>query len=105
MLEVASTGVYLGLDQFAKIKYLPDETRVYLVAKLVEAGYGRQILIGGDLARRSYWKYYGDPFGFTFIPLRVPMMLAQAGLTAAQINDILAQNPRSFLAFCTDQPV
>ncbi|WP_337867462.1 hypothetical protein [Meiothermus sp.] len=104
LLEVASTGVYLGLDQFAKTKYLPDETRVYLVAKLVEAGYGRQILIGGDLARRSYWKYYGDPFGSTFIPLRIPEMLAQAGLTAAQINDILVQNPRSFLAFCTDQP-
>lgn len=103
LLEVASTGVNLGLDQFAKTKYLPDETRVHLIAQLVDVGYGKQILIGGDLARRSYWKHYGDPFGFTFIPLRVRVMLAQAGLTTEQINDILVQNPRGFLAFYTDQ--
>lgn len=99
LLEVASTGVNLGLDQFSKTKYLPDETRVYLIVKLVDAGYGRQILIGGDLARRSYWKHYGNPFGFTFIPLRVRVMLAQAGLTVEQINEILIQNPRRFLGF------
>lgn len=98
LLEVASTGVNLGLDQFAKEKYLPDARRVELVLALVEAGYGQQILLSGDLARRSYWKYYGDAYGFTFIPSKVKAMLQQAGLEEAQIDDILVGNPRRFLA-------
>ncbi len=98
LLEVASAGVNLGLDQFAKTKYLPDETRVELIAKLVEAGHARQILIGGDLARRSYWKTFGDPYGFGFIPLKVVPMLKAAGLSEAEIDDILVGNPARFLA-------
>lgn len=99
LLEVASTGANLGLDQFAKVKYLPDETRVELIAQLVAAGHGKQVLIGGDLARRSYWKHYGDPYGFTFIPLKIVPMLKEAGLNEAQVEDILIDNPKRFLAF------
>lgn len=98
LLEIASTGVNLGLDQFAKEKYLPDPKRVELVVALVQAGYTQQILISGDMARRSYWKYYGHAYGFTFIPTRVKAMLAEAGLEQAQIDDILVGNPRRFLA-------
>jgi phosphotriesterase-related protein len=97
--EVAATGVNLGIDQFAKEKYLPDARRVELIVALLEAGYGRQILIGGDLARRSYWKTHGNSYGFDFIPLRVRPMLKEAGLSAAQVDDILIHNPRRFLAF------
>ncbi|MDX2007128.1 MAG: hypothetical protein SFU83_17960 [Meiothermus sp.] len=102
LLEVASAGVNLGIDQFAKVKYLPDEARVALIAELVAAGHGRQILIGGDLARRSYWQHYGDPHGFTFIPIRVVPMLRAAGLSEAQIGDILVENPARFL--CISRP-
>lgn len=97
LLEVASTGVNLGLDQFAKEKYLPDARRVELVLALVEAGHGQQILLSGDLARRSYWKYYGHAYGFSFIPTKVKTLLHQAGLEEAQIGDILVGNPRRFL--------
>jgi len=97
--EIATTGVNLGIDQFAKEKYLPDARRVELIVELVEAGHGRQILIGGDLARRSYWKTHGDPYGFSFIPLRVRPMLKGAGLSEARVDDILIHNPRRFLAF------
>jgi 5-phospho-D-xylono-1,4-lactonase len=99
LLEVAATGANLGLDQFAKVKYLSDETRVELIAQLVAAGYGKQILIGGDLARRSYWKHYGDPCGFTFIPLKVVLMLKEAGLSEGEVEDILVENPKRFLVF------
>lgn len=97
--EVAATGVNIGIDQFAKEKYLPDAKRVELMVGLVDSGHGQQILIGGDLARRSYWKVFGDPYGFSFIPLRVKPVLREAGLSAAQVDDILLHNPRRFLAF------
>ena len=97
LLEVAASGVRLGLDQFSKEKYLPDRTRVGLVAALVEAGHGRQILLSGDLARRSYWRAFGHPYGFTFIPTRVKPLLEEAGLSQEQIEDILVYNPRRFL--------
>lgn len=103
LLEVAATGVNLGLDQFSKEKYLPDAMRVGLVAALVEAGHGRQILIGGDLARRSYWRAFGHPYGFTFIPTRVKPLLEEAGLSEEQIDDILVQNPRRFLAMSDER--
>lgn len=98
LLEVAATGVNLGLDQFSKEKYLPDEVRVGLVVALVEAGHGQQILIGGDLARRSYWRAFGHPYGFTFIPTRVKPLLEEVGLGEDQIEDILLHNPSRFLA-------
>jgi phosphotriesterase-related protein len=103
LLEVAATGVNLGLDQFSKEKYLPDATRVGLVAALVEAGFGQQILIGGDLARRSYWRAFGHPYGFTFIPTQVKPLLEEAGLSEEQIEDILVSNPRRFLAMSNEQ--
>jgi phosphotriesterase-related protein len=96
--EVASTGVYLGLDQFSKEKYLPDTRRVELVMALCQAGYIHQLLLSGDLARRSYWQHYGGP-GFAHIPSTLVPMLIGAGLSQSQVQTILVHNPREWLAF------
>jgi len=99
LLEVAATGVNLGLDQFSKEKYLPDLERVRLVAALVEAGHGRQVIVGGDLARRSYWRAYGGGPGLGFIPGRVVPLMNEHGLGATAIHEIMVEAPRRWLAF------
>jgi 5-phospho-D-xylono-1,4-lactonase len=99
LLEVAKTGVNIGLDQFGKEKYLPDLGRVKLIAQLCEAGFEKQIIIGGDMARKSYFKSYGGNPGLEHIPITVKKMLAQAGLSSETIDNILIHNPRRWLEF------
>jgi 5-phospho-D-xylono-1,4-lactonase len=99
LLEVAKAGVNIGLDQFGKEKYLPDLERVNLIVQLCEAGFETQIIIGGDMARKSYFKSYGGNPGLEHIPITVKKMLTQAGLSSETIDTILIHNPRRWLEF------
>ena len=100
LLEVASTGVNVGLDQFSKAKYLSDEARVRLVAGLAAAGKLRQVILSGDLARKSYWPAYGhDAPGFAHIPTTIAAMLRSEGFGEADVDVVLRENPRRWLGF------
>lgn len=71
--ELASRGVYLEYDSPSRQKYAPDSDAVKLIASAVEHGYQRQILLGMDLVRRSYYRSYGGRPGLgyllkTFVP-------------------------------------
>ncbi len=101
LLEVAATGVHLGFDQFSKHKYLSDEARVRLVAGLAAAGHLRQLILSGDLARRSYWPAYGHAgvAGFAHVPRAVAGMLRAEGLTEADLGLILRENAQAWLRF------
>ncbi len=100
-LEVASTGAVLGYDQISKAKYYADEERAAMIARLVEAGFGRQIVLGGDLARRSYLPAYGRAGGpgFEYILKRFVPLLREVGLSDAVIDDLLIHNPAAAFAF------
>jgi 5-phospho-D-xylono-1,4-lactonase len=101
LLELAATGVHIGLDQFAKAKYLSDEARVRMVAGLAAEGRLRQVILSGDLARKSYWPAYGyaDASGFAHLPSSVAALLRAEGLTAADVDVVLRENPRRWLSF------
>jgi 5-phospho-D-xylono-1,4-lactonase len=98
LLEVAVTGVRMGFDQFGKSKYLSDRTRVDLIVKLCEAGHSRQLLLGGDMARKSYFRSYGGSPGLTHIPTTVRGMLEDA-LPLETVQDLLVHNARRWLEF------
>src|SRR5262249_42902573 len=96
--EVAAMRVNLSLDQFGKQKYLPDRERIRLIAALVEQGYGRQVMIGGDMARRSYFVSYNGGPGLAHIPGAIAASLhEQIGPVA--LHELLIDNPRRWLAF------
>ena len=99
--EVAQAGVFLGFDQISKEKYYPDRVRIEFISKLFGEGFGAQILLSGDLARRSYWPSYGSGGGpgFTYILWRFIPWLREAGLDAASIRELLVANPARALAF------
>ena len=59
-IGLLQTGVNLIYDQLSKEKYQPDSKRVEFILKLVKAGFGKQIMLSGDLARKSYWPSYGN---------------------------------------------
>lgn len=104
--QIAKRGVFLGFDQISKIKYFPDSVRAERIIELVDAGYGRRILLSGDMSRRTYLRAYGGGPGYryiteTFVP-RVVSELCERGRSpsaAEQIGeDLLVNNPREFLS-------
>lgn len=71
--DLAARGVFLEYDSPSRLKYGPDADAVGLIRAAVEGGYERQILLGMDLARRSYYPTYGGGPGLrylldTFVP-------------------------------------
>jgi 5-phospho-D-xylono-1,4-lactonase len=96
-LEVAKTGVTLGYDQFSKEKYYPDFERIDFISQLFKAGYGKQITISGDLARRSDLTSYGGGPGYTFILWRIIPWLRKKGLTQADIHTLFVETPKRLL--------
>lgn len=98
---VAETGVFLSFDQVSKEKYYPDELRITFIRRLIEAGHGAQVLLSGDLARKSYWPSYGFGHGpgLTYILWRfVPWML-ESGISREAVEQILVHNPARAFAW------
>jgi predicted metal-dependent phosphotriesterase family hydrolase len=65
--ELASRGAYLAFDMPGRIKYAPDSQSVALIRAVAEAGYANRLLLGSDLARRSYWPAYGGGPGLDYL--------------------------------------
>lgn len=101
LAEVAATGAYLSFDQISKEKYYPDRERIRFILRLVEEGFGRQVLLSGDLARRSYWPAYGTGGGpgFTYILWRFIPWLREEGLPETHVQNLIRHNPARALAF------
>lgn len=96
LAELASTGVFLGIDQITKTKYLADEARAELIVALAALGYQDQLLLSGDLARNAYWKVAGGS-GFVGVYSTMKQLLEARGFTATA--DLFTHNPRRFLSF------
>ena len=97
--ELLATGVTINYDQIGKEKYYPDSLRVQFLLELVEAGFGKQIMLSMDHARKSYWPSYGDwggP-GLSYILWRFVPWLHESGLNAAAIDDMLIHTPARML--------
>ncbi len=96
-IAVAKTGVTLGYDQISKEKYFPDSQRVDFIIRMTKAGYGGQIALSGDLARRSDMVGYGGGPGYTFILWRILPWLRKQGLTETDIHTLMVETPKRLL--------
>jgi len=107
--KIARHGCFVGIDQISKVKYYPDQVRIDLIIGLVEKGLHEHILIGGDLARRSYLRAYGGGPGYGYIagPFieRLREELAERSISASRIDrvveDLLINNPRRFFTWAS----
>ncbi|MFV0253322.1 MAG: phosphotriesterase [Beutenbergiaceae bacterium] len=106
--QIAARGTYLCYDGFAKIKYLPESTRIDVIVKVIEAGYLDRILIGGDLARKTDLTAYTGGPGLHYIAgdwlPRFRAELHQRGYPADRIEAIVqaifVDNPARYFSFC-----
>lgn len=96
--SVLDTGASISFDQVSKAKYAADEQRAAMLKRLVDAGHLTQLLVSGDLARRSYHLTYGGGPGFRYLVERFPLLMMEAGLTAGQVRTIVVDNPARALS-------
>jgi phosphotriesterase-related protein len=96
--QICKTGAYMIYDGPGKIKYYPDSVRIDLLRKLIEDGYGKQIMLSNDTGKRDYHKAYGGKVGtgLNYIKNKfLPRLLAE-GFTQDMIDDFMIHNPARF---------
>jgi len=98
---VAQTGIFMSFDQLSKEKYYPDALRIEMIKKLIEGGYGDQIMLSADLARLSYLPSYGFGYGpgYTYILWRFVPWMIEEGISHEDIDKILIKNPAAAFAW------
>ncbi|HET8524585.1 MAG TPA: hypothetical protein VFL82_15220 [Thermomicrobiales bacterium] len=90
---VLQTGAYVSFDQISKAHFGSDRDRAAMVARLVDAGFVDQLLLSGDLARKSAQPAYGGSPGWTYLVDSFPLMLMDAGISAPTIRQLFFDNP------------
>jgi predicted metal-dependent phosphotriesterase family hydrolase len=92
-MDIASTGAFLEYDQALRQVGSEQLTTVGLVVSMVAEGFGGQILVGTDGARRELWHHLGGRPGLAWLAERLPKLLVERGLTAEQVQAIFVANP------------
>jgi phosphotriesterase-related protein len=94
--QIAKRGAWVGFDRVNNDeRVVPDEKRVKMLLKFLDAGYANQLVLSSDFGGSRTIE--GPLFGRTktvFAP-----KLTQAGVKEETVRAILYDNPRHFLAF------
>ena len=85
-------GAYVQFDVIGKGHWMLDETRAELAARLIDRGFGEQLLLGSDRARKTELLKYGGQ-GYRHLLLTFVPMLRAAGLDDAALKMLLVENP------------
>jgi phosphotriesterase-related protein len=98
---IADTGASLGCDRFNIEHFNPDEDRIRTLVALLREGYGDRVHLGHDGATFHDFMV-GNPFfegehaDYLHISTTILPRLLDAGITSAQIDELLVENPRRF---------
>ena len=96
LAELASRGAFLAFDMPGRIKYAPDSQSVELLGQLADRGHTGQLLLGSDLARRSYWPALGGGPGLAYLLERFVPRARAAGLGEVTDAALVANPARAF---------
>jgi phosphotriesterase-related protein len=101
--QIADQGAILGCDRFGIDHFNPTADRIRTLVALVAAGYADQIILSHDAA--TFMDFFtGDPKfsdehpSYLFIHQNVLPALREFGVTEEQIETMLVDTPRRFLA-------
>lgn len=95
--QVCDRGAFLEYDTPSRFKYQPEHIVIELMRRLIDAGYGDRLMLGGDMARRSYLKEYGGGPGFEYLLTSFTPRLQAEGFSAEEIDAIWRTNPLQWL--------
>ncbi len=100
---VADTGAILGFDRFNIPHFNPDERRIETTVAMIAEGYADRIHFSHDAATFHDFMV-GNPFfaserpDYLHITNAILPALRAAGVTDEQIDQIMVENPRRWLA-------
>ncbi len=93
MTDLAGTGVILELDQALRQRDRgPTSVTVRSILSLVAAGFGDQIVLGTDGARRTLWTALGGEPGLAWLASDFPGVLVNAGVERADLQKMFHDN-------------
>lgn len=96
--EVLSAGVYLCYDSINRLKYLSHHEETKLIIRMLEAGFGKQLLLSLDTTRARL-KSYGADMGLDYIHKVFIPELHSLGVTADDIKLMISDNAAKALSF------
>lgn len=107
--KLLDKGVYIEFDNFGKEYFIPkrengalkgrfayDLERARIIKQLVNEGYVSQILITNDICLKNMLCKYGGN-GYSHVLRTVKSMLLDCGITESDYNNMLKNNPATFL--------
>lgn len=103
--KVADSGAFMSFDGITRVKYYPESVRSELIIDLCRRGHAEQVMIGGDIARKSMFRHYGKGgLGMAFIlekwRSRFVEEAGEAGLDGEALLDLFfVKNPQKAFAF------
>lgn len=109
ILRLLDMGVYIEFDNFGKEmatdlwdvkpgsgRFVTDWERVRLVKKLLDKGYEKQMLLSCDVCLKTLLHAYGG-WGYDHVLTHIVPMLREVGVTQAQVDRMLVENPARWL--------
>jgi 5-phospho-D-xylono-1,4-lactonase len=103
--KAADTGVFVCFDGISRIKYHAESVLIDCILQLVRRGHQDQIVVGGDIARRTMYRNYGEGgLGLGYIlESWVPRFIEEAGEAGfdgqALFKAFFIDNPKRAFAF------
>jgi|SRR5690625_3146894 len=92
------SGVSIQFDTIGKNNYRPDQERIEDLLYLLEKGYVNQLMLSTDITKKSYLHVNGG-FGYQHLFTHFIPALKEKGVSDQEIEQLMVDNPRRFLAF------
>lgn len=102
---IAERGVFLSFDTFGSEcefresgeREPTDEERIEALLRLLDAGFGQQMLLAQDVCTKMQWRHYGGK-GYDHVLQDIVPRLQERGIGACDIETMLIHNPARLLA-------
>ncbi|MFC9975931.1 phosphotriesterase [Spirillospora sp. NPDC127200] len=106
LMELADTGAILGMDRFGLDLLNPTADRVSTIVSLCERGYGDRMVLSHDASCYNDWfgpapelqRDVAPNWHYEHISDDVLPALRERGVTEAQIDQMLIDNPRRYFS-------
>lgn len=90
-------GVTVGFDTIGKENYLDDDTRANILAKLLNQGFEKQIVLSMDITRKSSLKKRGG-YGYCYLmDSFLPLLTNKYNVSNKNIDAMMKLNPKRIL--------
>lgn len=95
VLSLLREGVYVEFDTIGKENYMPDQTRVEMLKKIIKEGFEDKIFLSMDITRRSHLKANGG-LGYAYLLDTFVPLMRKNDISEPIIEKMLSHNPKAF---------